>query len=118
MPYSFTITPTDVTNVAPEFSGITQERIDIFVGIVESFVCENVFGASAKNAVLFYLLHLLTMSARSGTAGNITAERVGELSRSYGSNPSGENSELAQTSYGMIYLNIRKANVMTATIVG
>lgn len=123
MPYTFTITPDDIANVASEFSGISQERIDFFSGITESFVCEEAFGEKAKNAVLLYICHLLTMSKRgvSGAVGPVTSEKVGELQRSYGQAGSGtsdEAGELAQTNYGIMFFTLRKGILITPIIVG
>ena len=123
MSFTFAITETDITNVAPEFAGIAEERLQFFIELAESYICESRFGTKAKHAVILYIAHLLTMSARgaSGNVGAVTSEKVGELSRNYGQIGSGisdEAGELAQTPYGMMFHTLRKGILKTPIIVG
>lgn len=80
---------------------------------LESALCRvnpDVFGdcaADYKRAIYSYLAHISTLDSRGGgSAGPITAESVGSLSRSYGQTQSGNNLSLSSTAYGMEYLSI------------
>ena len=115
------ITATDVTNVAPEFTSQAQARIDSFIDIARGFICEEKWGEKAKNAIIFYTAHLLSLASRgaSGASGPVTAERVGELSRSYGQISGGSDSEmeLSQTPYGLIFISMRKGLLITPLVI-
>lgn len=57
--------------------------------------------------VMLLTAHLITLSSRSGVSGSITSQKVGDLERRF-SNKFGGNSELAQTSYGVEFMRVRK----------
>lgn len=113
------VTASDVTNVASEFSSENPTRIEAFIEQARLFVCETAWGDRAKTAIIYYTAHLLKLEKieASGAAGPVTAERVGDLSRSYGQSAGGEASELAQTGYGRIILQLRKGLLITPMVV-
>lgn len=113
------IAATDVTNVAQEFSTETQSRIESFIEYARLFVCEERWGSRAKLAIIYYTAHLLKMSklGEAGATGPVTAERVGELSRSYGQSSSSENGDLDSTSYGKMIVGMRRQILITPIVV-
>lgn len=113
------VTPTDVTNVATEFATEDPARIELFIDIARQYVCETAWGDKAKTAIILYTAHLLTLAkyAANGAAGPITSEKVGELSRNYGSSADSEAGELAQTPWGKIILSLRKTIIITPMVV-
>lgn len=115
---SITITSSDVTNVAPEFASESSERVGIFIEYARLFVSESKYGDRAKFAIILYTAHLLTLSNREGSGGAITAEKVGDLQRSYSTTPKAEDYDLSQTSYGGMVLQLRKTLLVTPFMVG
>ena len=57
-----TITSTDVTNVAAEFSTESQSRIELFIENARLFVNEDFWGAKAKLGIIYYTAHLLKIA--------------------------------------------------------
>ncbi len=103
----------------PEFSAVNPSRISAFIGIAQNSLNSNVWGTAYDAGLAYLTAHLLKKSGPGGgvqggtsTAGPITQERVGELSRSYGTVDVGSNSSadalLATTSYGLEYLRLRR----------
>jgi hypothetical protein len=103
----------------PEFSGVDNTRITAFIGIAKTSMSEVVWGEAYDSGLAYLTAHLLKKSGPGGgvqggssTAGPLTQERVGELSRSYGTVDSGSISQgdalLTSTSYGVEYLRLRK----------
>jgi hypothetical protein len=113
------VTASDVTNVATELASETSTRIDLFIGIAREYLCEEKWGTKAKTAIILYTAHLLTLANRgaSGAVGGVTSEKVGELSRNYGSALGAEKDELAQTPYGMMLMQMRRGILITPIVV-
>lgn len=114
-----TVTPEDIQAYAPEFASTSDERLQLFIDYAWNFVAESKWARKTKMAVVLMTCHLLTRSnqAASGVAGPITAERVGELSRSYANNVNSLNPELSGTSYGQDFLALRKTLLITPIVV-
>jgi hypothetical protein len=115
---SVIIQPSDITDVAPELADQTTQRLEFYIELARSFVNEGMWGAKATKGIILYAAHLATLGAREGAGGAITAERVGDLQRSYGSSSSEEDYELKQTSYGTMFLSLRKTLAFTPILVG
>lgn len=115
---SVTITAQDIADVAPELATETEGRLSLYIDLARQFVSEDAFGARAKNAIMLYACHLLTLGNREGVGGNVTAERVGDLQKTYGQTPSQEDYDLSQTSYGSMFLQLRKAYIFSAKMIG
>jgi hypothetical protein len=103
----------------PEFSAVDPSRISAFIGIAQTSLSANVWGTAYDAGLAYLTAHLLKKSGPGGgvqggssTAGAITQERVGELSRSYGTVDLGPTSAadalLTTTSYGVEYLRLRR----------
>jgi len=95
-------------DIAPEFSSTDSSKRARFIGYASA---EVAFGGASKDLATAYLAaHMLTLSGRRGTAGQVTSETEGSLSRSYGSvgGPAGYN----QTGYGQEYLRLMRSCVI------
>ncbi len=103
----------------PEFAAVDPSRITAFLGIAQTSMNVAVWGNAYDPGLAYLTAHLLKKSGPGGgvqggtsTAGPLTQERVGELSRSYGAvdlgSASAADALLATTSYGMEYLRLRR----------
>ncbi|WP_448510326.1 DUF4054 domain-containing protein [Immundisolibacter sp.] len=109
------ITSTDITNVAPELSTQANERIELFIEYARLFVNEAKWEAKAKFGTILYCCHLLTLATRGGAGGSVASEKVGELQVNY-STPQTD-VELNSTSYGQMFLQLRKTLPFTPLVV-
>lgn len=107
----------EVKQTFPEFSAYTNPQIQFWLDLATSQVNPNVFAEKTDSAVRVLTAHYLDLAGRGGAAGPVTSERVGGLSRSYGT-VSAEASELASTSYGSIFLSILRTLPVTPRVVG
>lgn len=107
-----------VRAIAPELAGESEPRIDIFIEIAEGRNAESVWGDLWEKAVALDACHELTMANRSGAGGPINNQKVGDVSVGYGSFKSGKNDvPYDLTSYGQMYLNLRKTILVTPIVV-
>lgn len=88
-----------------EFSKESEGRIDDLNATAELLINEGVFGDMTRYARMLYIAHLLKLSLLQGS-GNVTAEKVGDLSRSYASPADG--AVLSMTSYGVELKKIQR----------
>lgn len=100
--------------IAPELASKPQQtRYDMITlaTAMTSFGC----GTTRDMAIAYLAAHMLTVSGRSGIAGQVTSEKEGELARSYGSvsDASGEGAGYALTSYGQEYLRMMNSIILT-----
>jgi hypothetical protein len=112
----------------PEFATESDARIEVFLNAAELRVSEKVFKSSYALVIFYLAAHMLSVAKNSeagggfgqGTKGSISAEKVGDLSISYGSNPNnpsvGASAEIASTIYGRAYLQLRKEKVVSVTL--
>lgn len=125
----------DTLNVQIEVGVITNGNypadLDVVVDLAREFVCEAKWGndAKAKKAICLMTAHLLKdlgfgagNSGSPNVSGPIIAERVGDLSRSYGqtslgSGASASEQMLITTKYGKTFLMLRKTLVTTPIVV-
>ena len=102
----------------PEFSGFADSRIDLMISQSELVISEATYKDSYTNAIAFHTAHLMAMlnpQVASG-AGIVLSEKVGQLSTTY-ADPTKSGSSDAfymATQYGQSFLELRKANVITA----
>lgn len=86
-------------------------RMDSLIDYAGERYSAKYLGKQHENATALLVLHMLTIekSGLTGTSGTITAEREGELSRSYGGTGTADNSGyLGQTSYSAELANLLK----------
>jgi len=111
------VTPKDVKNVAlsGEFDDLKNSAIQIYLDMAVRCVDETVWGDKADDAIKLLTAHYLTLATREGASGPVTSEKVGDLQTNYGQSQS--DSELASTSYGTMYLQMKKTLVTTPRVV-
>lgn len=95
------ITWDDVVAIAPELSTVSVEMQNALIAYVEEEISSTTWGARAARGKVYLAAHLATMSARVGSAGPVTSETVGSVSRSYAVDASSAPS--GSTSYGAEY---------------
>lgn len=111
----------------PEFSSVSDQRIENFIEIAKLSVNEAVWKSSYGTGLSYLTAHLLKRAGAGGgvqggssNAGMVTSEKVGELQRSYAlpnfSGGSAEDSLLATTSYGIEYLRLRRQILVTPMV--
>lgn len=107
------ITPEEVIAYAPEFESEGTERVALFIEFAGNFCIETKWGKKFKLGIILATCHLLKMASaeRAGAAGSVTSESVGEMSRSFSAPPN--DNEFLQTSYGQMFVALRKTLVIT-----
>ena len=101
----------------PEFAGESNPRLQLFVDFAILNVNRTVWAEKADRAESLLTAHFLTLANRDGVGGPVTSERVGDLSRNYGTIKS-DNEDLAQTAYGQMFLTMMKTLPITPRVVG
>jgi hypothetical protein len=106
----------------PEFTKVPAAKINAFITVASNRVPSGVWGSVAGYATALLTAHMLSTSGPQGggsAGGAVTAEQVGELSRSYqfiGEIGSGD-APLMTTRYGVDFVALRKENIIGATTV-
>lgn len=122
------VTKQDITNVAPEFSGVEETTVDLFIEYARQFVAEGQWKSKAKQGIVWMACHMMKTvglgsggSSGTGTSGPMTSEKVGDLQRSYGQlslqGGTALDQVLAQTKYGQMFIMIRKTIFTTPLVV-
>lgn len=120
-------TAENIKALFPEFSSVSDQRIENFIEIAKLSVAEKVWGSSFGTGVSYLTAHLLKRAGVGGgvqggssNPGVVSSEKVGELQRSYAlpnfSGGSAEDALLATTSYGMEYLRLRRQILVTPMV--
>jgi hypothetical protein len=109
---SITVAQADISNMAPELAGETSGRVGSFISIATSMVSESRWGTTKANfAVIYLTCHLMTMANRGqsagGAGGQITQNKVDQLTQSYSADQSEIDKDLMSTAYGKMYLGLR-----------
>lgn len=120
------ITPEKVRIFAPEFKDLSDEEIQMYIDLADSFLCTKKWGAKAAQGLMLMTCHLMktmglgaTGGGSSGAVGPVTSERVGDLSRSYATANVGSGATdnlLAMTRYGQLLVLLRKTMVFTPMV--
>lgn len=99
------ITWADVEALAPELSTVPQARQDFILARVNGELSTAVWGSRINIGRTYLAAHLATRSASGGTptAGPVTSESVGSVSRSYGSPAGTTAGGFESTAYGEEY---------------
>lgn len=109
------VTAAQVKEFAPEMGAQTDARVDLFIGYAGNWVDEGQWGRKYTQAIILMTCHLLTMAGRNGSGGSVTAEKVGDLSVSYGQgNP---DDGLSVTSYGQLFQQLKRTIKKTPLVV-
>jgi hypothetical protein len=91
--------------LAPEYKDVASATLELVGAEAARFVNTSVWGGKADLGVVYMTAHMLKMAERRGTGGQVTQEKVGELSRSYAQGE--KTDDLDQTSYGKEFKRVR-----------
>lgn len=95
--------------VAPEAADLDWSRTDKVIEVAAGRVSEDVFGDQYHLAVAYLAAHMLMLSdPEHAGAGPISAEKIGDFSRSFATGGEREG-VYGSTKYGREYLAIRQA---------
>jgi hypothetical protein len=106
--------------VAPEYTATTDETVTALIELTAPMISESKFGKLYPMAHAYLVAHWLSWQATiaesgsnsgAATGGRVTAEKEGDLSRSYSDNGNNSNSgsftdNLERTAYGLEYKRI------------
>ena len=106
----------DIKKLSGEFSSLENSQINIFLGMAKRCINASVWGDKADDGIKLLTAHFVSMANRGGASGSITKEKVGDLEISYGSG-GGSESDLATTSWGKLFLAMRRTLVITPMVV-
>lgn len=108
--------------VAKDLAEVNDEIVETMMEIYAPHLSKKVFGKLYDQALVYYVAHHMVMhetiansgsTSGSSVAGQITSEREGDLSRSYGSGgggtsaSSGYDGSLGKTAYGIEFMRLR-----------
>ena len=108
----------NILKIAPELSAITDDDVwTLVLADVAEEVESSVFGTKQEKAQRYLAAHYLTLlkpdsSRNPATAGLITAETSGKVSRSYGLSQVKSRNRFDETSYGRVFNAIRRGLVI------
>lgn len=102
-----------------EFKKVSKAKIDVYIDIASLRIPETVWTTNTKYATALLTAHMLSTSGPQGggsAGGPVTAEAVGDLSRSYGTVTEAGTADafLATTRYGIDLIALRKETFTTA----
>lgn len=101
-----------------EFKKVPEPKLDVYLDLASMRVPSSVWGSSTKYATALLAAHMLSTSGRQGggpTGGAITAEAVGDLSRSYATCfvPGSGDAVLMTTRYGIDFIALRRETIVS-----
>jgi hypothetical protein len=106
-----------------EFKKVSLPKLDAYLQIATNRVPQTVWKENTAYATALLTAHMLSTSGRQGggsAGGAVTAEQVGDLSRSYqyiGEVGSGDG-WLATTRYGIDFVELRNSTIISMGILG
>jgi len=124
-----TIVASEFKEFFPEFASQADSRVAAFLNAGRKRVSQKIFGDTYELAVFYLAAHMLSMAVNTeasggsgtGAKGNITSEKVGDLSIGYSSTPiavsgSGSSTQLMETAYGRQYVQLRKEKTFALSV--
>lgn len=119
MPYT-TPTASELKARYPEFASVSDTLVNFAISDAGRFVDTGWFEADYQRAIMALAAHILVQDGALGgstvVSGNITSEKLGDASVSYGAAVGAGNSEYGTTSYGRYFLKIQRVNVPAVVI--
>lgn len=102
-----------------EFSNVPDPTVEVYLQLATLRTPPSVWGESTPYATALLAAHMLATSGPQGggpAGGALTAEQVGDLSRSFQSiaEPGSGDAPLMTTRYGIDYVALRKEKVIGA----
>lgn len=93
-----TVTYAYFASVFPELSSIPSAVVDALDPVARNYVSEAIYGDAGQYALALAIAHIYALGMSKG-GGPVTAERIGELSVSYGQLST--TNSMQSTTYGM-----------------
>lgn len=107
-------TPALVRDVASTLKDAPDAELQVYLDIASNWLSESAWGAKYPTGLALMAAHLKTLESRGGK-GQVTSMSAGGVSRSYASLGT---DELAQTSYGALFLSLRRTLPLTPVVLG
>lgn len=106
-------TPAELKAFAPELASVSDAQLQFYIDLSGDFVAESVWKGSYSRALTLLSAHFaLSGGVIGGSAGGaLTSEAAGDLSRGFSASKLAEDSSLGETSYGRMYLALRRARI-------
>lgn len=101
---------TYIVDIASEFSTIDSGRIDRLVALATLQVPASRWGDKQELGIAYLVCHMLKVDQQKGK-GAVTAEAIGDISRSFGSTSSSDDGGFGLTSYGIEFKRLRSTLV-------
>ena len=119
MPYT-TPTASDLKARYPEFDSVSDALVDFAISDAGRFVDTGWFEGDYQRAIMALAAHFLVqdgaLGGRTDVSGNITSDKLGDASISYGAAVGAGSSEYGTTSYGRAFLRLQRVNVPSVVI--
>ncbi len=98
------ITWADVLKVAPALSTMSPDQQTLFLGFASTTLNATEFGDKYDMACIYFVAHLATVTKNgaNGPGGPVSAESVGQVSRSYAV-PQASDPSWGSTMFGRMY---------------
>lgn len=108
-----------------EFNKVPAPKVELFLQLAGKRVAQSVWGTMWETGVYYLAAHMLASSGGAGGVGGaaggaLTQVSVGDLSRTYtpiADSDTGD-STFKTTAYGRMFLELRRENVVGATVTG
>lgn len=118
-----------IRNTMNEFDKVPDDKVRIFISLVESLISRKKFGKMYEQALAYMAAHKMKLSGLGsttigGTIGDtigLSSISEGETSVSFSNNQSANitsDAEFGLTMYGIQFLQIRKRCVLTIVTAG
>ena len=107
-------TKANILLIAPELSVVGDDTWTLILADVAAEVSSSIFGTKQEIAQRYLAAHRLTLSLPSNlrnpnTAGALTSEGTGRVSKSYGKGSYAGQDRNDETSYGRMYNQIKRS---------
>lgn len=113
------INPQYFLTLFPEYKHTHETRINAYINIASVRVPLSVWGLNTQYATALLVAHMLATAGPQGggpAGGALTAEQVGDLSRSFATvgEPGSGDADMRTTRYGIDFVALRKETFVTA----
>jgi hypothetical protein len=104
------ITASQIRDAFPEFAGLTDARINLFISQADRRINAAAWSAKADDGRLYLTAHLLSVTADGSTAdaGPVSSEKTLTTSATYAIGSVFSDDALGSTSYGRYYIGLRR----------
>lgn len=111
------VTASDIKKLSSELATESNSKINIFLGMATRCVNAKVWGDKTDDGISLLTAHFIAMANKGSVGGSITKEKIGDLEVSYSNGKPESNIELSATSWGQLFLSLRRTLVITPMVV-